>query len=512
VSGNTLSPQATQTITLDEIPYNLQVPGAFYQVRANYSQAGLLPYPAKALLIGQMLPTGTAQPNTPYPVFAASDAQALGGGGSIIAQMAAAFIRANPWLPLEIIGVPDATAATKASGSFGITGTATQAGTLALYVAGIRIAVPVSVGDTAATVVANALSTAEQLVSTLGGIPFSEGFLPFTPTAGTGALEIAALHGGTLGNTIDLRVNAQRGDATPAGLAVTVTAMAGGATDPVVTAALDAISSTWFTDIGICWNDANNVGIFEGVLATRYMAMGQLDAKGYRVIAGTPGTVQTAQTGLNSKYATTLPIQNPMHPTWVICGAYAGACSYELANDPSRQLRGVALPGILPPAPADRYDETERNILLGAGMSTFTVAVDGTVQLERVVTENTTDANGIPSQAWHDIMVPATMSRIRYDWIGYVSLVYPRNKLAPDGSLAAEYDGTVVTPKRMRGAWAGRCRVYAENGWIVNTAATVAASTFVIDSNDPNRMNSRQQVNLIGNLMILAGDLEFAAA
>ena len=145
-------------------------------------------------------------------------------------------------------------------------------------------------------------------------------------------------------------------------------------------------------------------------------------------------------------------------------------------------------------------------------MSTFTVAVDDTVQLERVVTENTTDANGIPSQAWHDIMVPATMSRIRYDWIGYVSLVYPRNKLAPDGSLAAEYDGTVVTPKRMRGAWAGRCRVYAENGWIVNTAATVAASTFVIDSNDPNRMNSRQQVNLIGNLMILAGDLEFAAA
>jgi phage tail sheath gpL-like len=507
-----LAPAASQTITLDEIPYNLEVPGVFYQIRANYSQAGLLPYPAKALLIGQMLASGTAQADTPYQVFAAADAQALGGAGSIIAQMAAAFIKANPWIPLEIIGVADASGATKASGTFAITGTATAAGTLALYVQGIRIAVPVAVGDTAANVATNALATIDQLESSLGGIPFSAGALPFSASVTTGTLTITALHGGTLGNTIDLRTNAMRGDQTPPGITVAVTAMAGGATDPDITNAMDAIASTWFTDIGICWNDAPNVGIFESTLATRYMAMGKLDAKGYRVIAGTPATVQTAQTGLNSKYATTMPIQNPMQPTWVICGSFAGACSYALAQDPSRQLRGVALPGIIAPAAADQYDETERNILLAAGMTTFTVAVDGTVQLERVVTENVTDSNGIPTEAWHDIMVPATMSRIRYDWIGYVSLVYPRNKLAPDGSLAAEYDGTVVTPKRMRGAWAGRCRVYAEAGWIVNVAQTVNASTFVIDSNNPNRMNSRQQVNLIGNLMILAGDLEFSAA
>lgn len=510
--SNTLSPAATQTIPLDEIPYNLEVPGVFYQVRANYSQAGLLPYPAKALLIGQMLATGTAQADTPYPVFAAADAQALGGAGSIIAQMAAAFIKANPWIPLEIIGVADAAGATKAAGTFALAGTATAAGTLALYVQGIRIAVAVAVGDTAANVATNALSTINQLVNTLGGIPLSAGALPFTAAASTGSVTITALHGGTLGNSIDLRTNAQRGDQTPAGLTVTVTAMTGGATDPDITNAVDAIASSWFTDIGICWNDSNNVGVFESALATRFMAMGKLDAKGYRAIAGTPGTVQTAQTGLNSKYATTLAMQNPMTPTWSIAASFAGACAYELANDPSRQLRGVALPGIVAPAAADQYDETERNILLGAGISTFTVAVDGTVQLERVVTENTTDANGVPTEAWHDIMVPATMSRIRYDWIAYVSLVYPRNKLAPDGSLAAEYDPTVVTPKRMKGAWAGRCRVYGENGWIVNIAQTVNRSTFEIDSKNPNRMNSRQQVAPIGNLMILAGDLEFMAA
>lgn len=510
--SGTLAPQASQTITLDEIPYNLQVPGTYFQVRADYSQAGLLPFPAKALLIGQMLASGTAVPATPYPVFAVADAEGLAGAGSILAQMAAAFIKANPWIPLEIIGVADATGATKAAGSFAITGSATQAGTLALYIAGIRVAVAVSEGDTATTVAANAATAIGQLTTSLGALPFSPGAVPFTAIASTGTLAITALHGGTLGNTIDLRTNAQRGDATPAGLAVAVTAMTGGATDPDITASIDAIANEWFTDIAICWNDATNVGVFESALATRYTALGKLDTHGYRAIGGTPATVQTAQSTLNSKFASTLAVQSPMQPTWIWAASFAGVCSYALAQDPSLQLRGLPLPGILAPASADRYSETERNILLAAAISTFTVAVDGTVQLERVVTENLTDANGIPTEAWHDIMVPKTMSRIRYDWVGYVSLVYPRNKLAPDGSLAAEYDGTVVTPKRMKGAWAGRCRVYAESGWIENSAQTVKQSVFTIDDSNPNRMNSRQQVKIIGNLMILAGELEFLAA
>ena len=108
-------------------------------------------------------------------------------------------------------------------------------------------------------------------------------------------------------------------------------------------------------------------------------------------------------------------------------------------------------------------------------------------------------------------MTPQVMSRIRYDWRNYLSLTYPSNKLADDGSVAAEYDDTVVTPARMRGSWAARCKLYERQGWIENSATTVAASVFVRDATDRNRMNARQQIRIIGNLMVLAGALEFQA-
>ncbi len=511
MSGATiLSPAATTTISLSEIPYNLEVPGVYYQVTPNYSDAGLLPFPAKALLIGAFTGTATMDGNVPYPVFSESQAQNLAGAGSPLAQMAAAFIKANPWTPVDIIGIPVSSYGHSA-GQISISGTATATGTLALYIMGVRVATPVSQGDSASTVAGNIGTALQALTLQPGAIPFSSGSLPFAYYVTNAALYLAPNALGVLGNGLDIRLNAGPGEQTPAGLSVTITPFAG-ATEPYdITAALDAVANSWYTDIVCGFNDSANVAAFEAALAARYVANEKLDARGYRCVTGTPGTVQAAQAGLNSPFCTTLAMNNPMQPSWVIAASFAGACSYQLAQDPSRQLRGVPLPGIIAPAVADRYSLTDRQILLASGLSTTTVAVDGSVQLERVVTENTTDANGVPTEAWHDIMVPATLSRIRYDWIAYVSLIYPRNKLAPDGSMAAEYDPTVVTPKRMRGTWAARCRVYAENGWIVNVAQTVQASTFVIDANNPNRMNARQQIQLIGNLIILAGDLEFAA-
>ncbi len=498
-SNGSIAPIAQQTIALDQVPYNIQVPGTYFEVHANYSQAGLLGYPAQALIIGQMLASGSAAPNTPIPIYDALSANAYFGAGSICSQMCAAFIANNPWTTLFAIGVPDAAGATKAAASLTFAGAATAAGTLMLYVQGIQVQTGVNVGDTAATIAGN---VAQSLAETLG--------LDAAATITGDVITLTALQGGTLGNTLDLRLNYNPGDTTPAGVTVTIVPFAGGATDPTITDALNAISETWFTDIVMCWNDSANVALLEEILVTRFEALGKLDSHAYRAIAGTPGTVQAAQASLNSRYASTLAVQNPLNPTWMWAAALAGVASYFLAADPSRQLRGIALAGILAPANADRYTQTERNILLGAGISTFNVEKDGTVALERVVTEYLTSPQGVPDSTWHDIMVPKTMSRIRYDWAGYVSLTYPRNKLADDGTLAAEFDQTVVTPSRLQSSWAGRSRIYAELGWIEHSTALAKQALFVRDQTDPNRVNARQQVQIIGNLMVLAGSLEFS--
>ena len=500
--SDTTSPQGAtppQIISFDEIPNNVEVPGTYIETKVNYSQSGLLPYKAKALIIGQMLSSGIAKPNVAYPLYTAPQAENLFGIGSIAAQMAAAFIHANPYVAVDIMGVPDAVSAAKASQTVTIGGTATAAGTLPVYAQGQRVPVAVNVGDTAAVVAAN-------LLAGLQGAA-----LESSETESGAVITVTALHGGTLGNTLDLRVNYQPGDTIPAGLTVTITAMTGGATDPTITGALNAIAASWYSDIVMCWVDPTNVGLLEAALEGRYNAMSKLDAHAYGALGMSYGAGLANQASLNSRFRSVLLVQNAPQPAWMWAACFAGVCSYYLAQDPARQLRGLALPGLLAPAPADRFDWTERNLLLADGISTFDVEIDGTVTLEKVVTENLTDAAGIPTTAWHDIMAPKVNSRIKYDWISFNGVTYPRNKLADDNTIAAEYDPSVATPRRIKSSWAGRSMLYEQYGWIENSQATAAQSYFVRDLTDRNRLNCRLQYNRIGNLMVEAVSLEFQA-
>ena len=172
-------------------------------------------------------------------------------------------------------------------------------------------------------------------------------------------------------------------------------------------------------------------------------------------------------------------------------------------------MRGLPLPGVEGPAEINRFTDTEQDLLLKGGVSTFNVLDDGTVTLDRVVTTYKTSPLGVADRAWLDIMVPKTASRIRYDWASYVALVYPRHKLADDGSPAAAERDAVVTPGRMLGSWAARCKLYERWGWIEGASETVAQSTFERDDTDRNRLNASQQIRIIGNLMVLAAALEF---
>ena len=501
-----------QVITFDQIPSanEWQVPGTYVEVNPNYTQSGLVAYPAKLLIIGQMVVSGaeagTAAPNGPIPLDSGAQARALFGLGTIAAQMADYFIQANPYLAVDIIGVPGAGGAVKATGGVTIGGAATAAGTLALYLQGVRVPVPVNSGDAAATVASNALAT----INALAGEDLAD--LCVTAAAGgAGVVALTAIHGGTLGNTLDIRINYQAGESTPAGLTVTIAPMTGGATDPSIATALSMVATSFYSDIVMCWVDANNVALLEAALVTRYNAMTKLDSHAYGVLDMTYGQALSNQATLNCQYRSVMAVQNAPQPAWMWAASLAGVASFSLADDPSLQLRNLALPGILAPAPGDRFPDTERNLLLESGISTFKVEVDGTVVLEKVVTEYTTSAAGVPDTAYHDIMAPKVASRIRYDWIGYIDLLYPQNKLADDGTVAAEYGPTIVTPNRLKAHWASRSLLYERYGWIENSQATAAQSSFQRDLTDRNRVNSRMQYQRIGNLMVLAASLEFQA-
>ena len=490
----------TITLAFEEIPYDWREPGTFVEIRPNYRNLGALGYPARALLIGQKLSTGSATVAVPQRITRGDQGAALFGAGSVLADMCAAFRAANTTSDVYAIALADPAGGTAAAGSLVLTGSPTAAGTLAVYIAGQRVAVNVAAGATVADI-----ATALRAAIT------AKADLPVTAGGSAGTVSLTAKHLGVVGNSIDLRLNRLAGEATPTGLAVALTAPTGGAGAPDIATILTAIAAEWFTDIACAWTDSANLPLLITDLATRYQAMGAMDGHAYVGLRGTFGALSAAGAARNSPHLTMIGADNAPSPPWAWAASLCGVGTFHLTNDPARQLRSLALPGIIGPDPADRFTQTERDLLLRDGISTFLVDADGTVRLSRVVTTYQTSALAVEDTAWLDITVPKVLSRIRYDWSGYASLMYPRSKLADDGSPAAEYSDAVVTPRQMHGSWTARSLLYERLGWIEGAAETAAESVFVRNLSDRNRLDARQHIRIIGNLMVLAASLQFEA-
>lgn len=488
------------TISFNEIPYDWLKPGTYMEVAPVYDRMGLVAYPAKAILLVQMLATGTATPKQLYRITRADQGRGLFGAGSVGQQMVEAFKASNKTTDVYAIGISDVAAGVAAVGSFAFAGTATATGALPLYIGKKRIPVTVSVGMTAAQLATAAVTAINAITD-----------LPVTATAASGTVTLTARHKGEVGNAVHLAVGRQVDDTIPAGVTVTVTAMAGGTTNPAVQELLDVIATQWFTDWALPWDDATTLATVAANLTSRYLAMGKLDAHAYFGHRGAFSALITKGGLTNCPFMSGMGAKGSPSAPWEWAAALCAVASFQFANDPARQLRGLVLTDIAAPVAADQFIETEQDLLLKGGVSTFLPLVDGTVAIDRVVTTYKVSTLGVADRAWLDVMVPKTASRIRYDWNAYVQLTYPRCKLAPDGSRAADADvsGAVVTPKRMRGSWAGRCRVYEERGWIVDVQDTLGRSVFEIDPDDKNRMNAQQPISIIGNLMVLAGRLLF---
>jgi phage tail sheath gpL-like len=285
--------------------------------------------------------------------------------------------------------------------------------------------------------------------------------------------------------------------------------MAGGATNPDVEQVINAITGVWYTDIVMPWQDSTNLQEMSAELDRRYGAMVHQDGHAYTTITGSYSQQMSKKAAVNGKCVAVFGITNPPTPPWAIAASFAGLCADKLTSDPSRQLKDLVLPGVVGSRPADRRTQQEKELQLLGGICPFHTLSDGTITLVRVVTTYLTNSAGVADPAFHDIMTPKTASRIRYDWKTYTQLIYPRNKLSDDNSIASQYDSTVVTPSRAKASWAARSRVYAQNGWIENTDVLAQQANFVRDPNDRNRLNSTTPVQIIGNAMILADVLQF---
>jgi phage tail sheath gpL-like len=326
------------TIPFKNIPSNIRVPLFYAEVDNSQANSGQINQ--RALIIGQVtaaaITAGTV-PNVPVISQGAADAISVGGAGSMLALMTAAYRQNDQFGEVWYLPLADDAGGTAAIGSLNFTAAATVAGTLYFYIGGVRIAQPVLTTQTAA-----------QLATALAALINATPNLPVTAAVDgvvTTKVNITALHKGLAGNDIDLRVNylgTRGGEALPTGLAVTIVQMTGGATNPTLTTALANLGSQTFDFIACPYTDATSLDALKNLLndtTGRWAWNQQLYGHFYAAYRGTLGAQTTLGTSRNNQHGTIMGFNDSPTPNWIWAAALTGAAAGSLRVDPALPLQ-----------------------------------------------------------------------------------------------------------------------------------------------------------------------------
>lgn len=213
----------------------------------------------RVLLVGQML-SGTATAGTIYRDVPDSEAEinALFGATSHMAEIVRQFKRTNKASALDVLPLADNGSAVDATATIAAAATSTASADAEIVVwvgdkDRYRATVNITAGDdqdAVAAAIEAALDTA--LANS-----------PFTASVSTRTVTVTANNGGTWANNAPIGI-----EGTVPGVALTLTAFASGATDPVLTGILDQAGNTRYQTIG--WPTGYARTVVEAFLNARF--------------------------------------------------------------------------------------------------------------------------------------------------------------------------------------------------------------------------------------------------
>lgn len=460
-------------IGFKEIPADLRVPLFFAELDNSRANSGT--QTQRALIVGQKTDAGALPAGVPVLMEGVEWAKGACGAGSMLALMAEWYRKRDRFGEVWLLPLADAPAGVAASGTIAVSAPPTAAGTLSLYVAGKRVRVACAAGQTAAAV-ATAIAAAIN----------ADADLPVTAAAATTDVTVTAKNKGEAGNAIDLRTNylgAAGGEATPAGLALTITAMSGGAANPDLAAALASLGDKTFDFIAFPYTDTASLDALKAFLAARWAWDQMLYGGAFAAYRGTVGARTTFGNGRNDPHVSVLGFADSPTPAWLWAANFAGAAAASLRADPGLPLQGLALDVLAPPVEL-RDDIGERNTLLFDGISTHTVDDDGTVRLETVVTTYQTNASGQPDDSYLYVERLYTLAAVIRDLKAFVTSTFGRMKLAEDGTPFRP-GASIVTPAVIRDAIVGCYRRLEREGLVQESEAF--AANLIVQRNASNR-------------------------
>lgn len=480
-------------IPFNEIPASLRLPGVY--IEFDNRLAGNAEIAFKVLFIGQRLAAGTVNAEIPTRVTSVAAAEEYFGRGSMLAEMLKRAKAVDSFMDTWAIALDDDGAGVAATGTLAVTGSPTENGTLYHYVAGTQVRVGVTSGQTAAQV-ATAIAAAINADTTL----------PVTAAADAADVTLTARNAGECGNTIDVRLN-YFGEQTPKGIAIAITAMAGGSGNPDVADAIAAFGAEWWNWIVMPYTDATNLTALETELNDRWGPMRQIGARAFTAFRGNHAAAATFGDSRNSPHVSCMATNIAPEPPYLWAAVNAMAAARLLALDPARPVQRVALTGIKPPSLADRWTDSERNLLLFDGVSTYTVGSDGTVYIERQITMYQENTAALPDDSYLNIETPETLERIRFEQRARIAQKFPRFKLS-DTNETFGAGQPVMTESLMRAELLDLYRLFIERGWCQDYESYAESLIVEIDTAD-SRVNVLDSPRLIGQYRTHAQQVQF---
>ncbi len=486
-------------IPFKNIPSNIRVPLFYAELDNSHANSGQ--YQQRALIIGQITAAGAAVPNVPIISQGNADAVVQGGAGSMLALMTAAYRLNDTFGEVWYLPLADDPASVAALGSVAITTAPTANGTLYLYIAGVRVALPVQTTQTAAQI-ATALAAAIQATPNLPVTAAVDGVI-------LTKVDLTAVNKGQAGNDIDLRVNylgTRGGEVMPTAMTVALTAMAGGTTNPALATGLANLGNQTFDFIVNPYTDATSMAAVTALLndtTGRWSWDQQVYGGAFGAYRGTVAAQTTFGTGFNDQHSSVMGFDDSPSPNWIWAAALTGAVAVSVRADPAMPLQTVAIQGVLAPPLPSRFILSEQNTLLYDGISTFNVADDGTVSIQNLISTYQKNAFGQPDDSYLEVETLFTLMYVLRAMASMVTTKYARMKLAADGTRFAA-GSAIVTPNTIRGDLIAEYRELEYDGFVQQGDAFKAGLIVEQNSANPNRVDVLWPGTLIDQLRIFA--------
>lgn len=489
------------TVSFNYVPSDNRVP-LFYAEMDN-SAANTAQDSAPSLLIGMALPESDMPLNQLVIMPSKDLAKKMAGRGSQLARMVEAYRQVDPFGELWVIAVPDN--GEVASGTITITGTATDAGTVNLYVGTRKVQVTVATGDTGDQVAQAMLS----IINNNPDLPVSAEYQTTSAGEVQGTVILSAVNSGPVGNTIPLTLNyygTASGEEIPAGLSIQTGKMSGGAGDPDLSQAIAAMGDEPFDYIGLPFSDANSLQL---------MSVKMNDSAGrWSYIRQLYGHVYTAKTGSLSELVAFGDSLNNQHITIAGYEKEVQTCvdelvGYRLARDavflridPARPTQTGELTGALPAPTGKRFTITEQQSLLMHGIATaYTEA--GVLRIQRDITTYKTNAYGVADNSYLDSETLHTSAYVLRRLKSVITSKYGRHKLANDGTRFGPGQA-IVTPAVIRGELGSTYRQLEREGIVENFDLFQKYLIVERNANDPNRLDVLFPPDYVNQLRVFA--------